>query len=130
MKSNAVQQEPTQRNHACGKGGMARKLMSALALCLTLALTGEDVAAVTLGELVKQAAFNNPAALSRQRAVESAGESVSSARWQFFPNPSISVERASSRNSRDVSYGGDSSVVTLRLQQTLWAGGRLTAQLV
>ncbi|WP_198937242.1 TolC family protein [Herbaspirillum camelliae] len=132
MKSRAVQQEPARRDSASdtgGQGGVSRKLMSALALCLTLALTGEDAAAVTLGELVKQAAFNNPAALSRQRAVEAAGESVSSARWQFFPNPSVSLERASSRNSRDVSYGGDSSVMTARLQQTLWAGGRLTAQL-
>lgn len=123
MKSNAIQQEPASRDSACGAGSISRKALSGLALCLTLALTGENAAAVTLGELVKQAAFNNPAALSRQRAVESAGESVSSARWQFFPNPSISVERASSRSSRDVSYGGDSSVMTLRLQQTLWAGG-------
>ncbi len=85
--------------------------------------------AVTLGELVKQAAFNNPSAVARQRAVDAAAEGIASARWQFFPTPSMSVERAGVTSSRDISYSGDDTVVTLRLQQTLWSGGRLTAQL-
>lgn len=98
-------------------------------LAASLAVLSLPAGAVTLGELVQQAAFNNPAAVARQRAVDAAGESISSARWQFFPTPSMSVERAGATSKRDVSYGGDDTVVILRLQQTLWSGGRLTAQL-
>jgi adhesin transport system outer membrane protein len=98
-------------------------------LAASLAMLSLPAGAVTLGELVQQAAFNNPAAVARQRAVDAAGESISSARWQFFPTPSMSVERAGATSKRDVSYGGDDTVVILRLQQTLWSGGRLTAQL-
>ncbi|MFJ3057621.1 TolC family protein [Herbaspirillum sp. NPDC087042] len=99
------------------------------AFCLALLAWNPDASAITLDELVKAAAYNNPSALSRQRAAEAAAEGVSSAQWQFFPTPSVSVERAGTSGSRDISYGGDASVVILRLQQTLWSGGRLTAQL-
>ncbi|WP_288410845.1 TolC family protein [uncultured Herbaspirillum sp.] len=98
-------------------------------LAVSLAACSLPAQSITLGQLVQQAAFNNPAALARQRAVEAAAESVSSARWQFFPTPSMSVERAGLTSSRDVSYQGDDTVITLRLQQTLWSGGRLSAQL-
>lgn len=106
-----------------------RKSWSAPAFCLALLAMNPDASAITLDELVKAAAFNNPAALSRQRAAEAASDGVSAAQWQFFPTPSISVERASAMGNRDISYGGDANVVILRLQQTLWSGGRLSAQL-
>lgn len=98
-------------------------------MAASLGVLSLPAAAVTLGELVKQAAFNNPSAVARQRAVDAAAEGISSARWQFFPTPSMSVERAGVTSSRDISYSGDDTVLTLRLQQTLWSGGRLTAQL-
>lgn len=101
----------------------------AAVMAVSLSVLSLPAGAVTLGELVKQAAFNNPSAVARQRAVDAAAESISSARWQFFPTPSMSVERAGMTSSRDISYNGDDTVVTLRLQQTLWSGGRLTAQL-
>ncbi len=98
-------------------------------MAVSLGVLSLPAGAVTLGELVKQAAFNNPSAVARQRAVEAAAEGISSARWQFFPTPSMSVERAGVTSSRDISYSGDDTVLTMRLQQTLWSGGRLTAQL-
>ncbi|WP_284075609.1 TolC family protein [Herbaspirillum aquaticum] len=98
-------------------------------MAASLGVLSLPAGAVTLGELVKQAAFNNPSAVARQRAVDAAAEGISSARWQFFPTPSMSVERAGVTSSRDISYSGDDTVLTLRLQQTLWSGGRLTAQL-
>lgn len=104
-------------------------LLLAATLAAAVAGWSGPAGAVTLGELVRQAAFNNPSALARQRAAEAAAEGVSAARWQFFPTPSVSVERAGLTSSRDLSYNGDDTVVTLRLQQTLWSGGRLSAQL-
>ncbi|MBV8623910.1 MAG: TolC family protein, partial [Herbaspirillum sp.] len=106
-----------------------RKSWAAPAFCLALLAMNSDASAITLDELVEAAAFTNPAALSRQRAAEAAADGVSAAQWQFFPTPSISVERASAMGNRDISYGGDANVVILRLQQTLWSGGRLSAQL-
>lgn len=55
---------------------------------------------------------------------EAAQAGIEAARWQFWPTPSIAVERA------DGSAGaGDGTVGTLRVQQPLWTGGRLTANL-
>lgn len=108
-----------------------RSRITRLAATIALAFAGwtSQADATTLGDLVRQAAFNNPSALARQRAAEAAADAVSSARWQFFPTPSLSVERAGMTSSRDISYNGDDTVVTMRLQQTLWSGGRLSGQL-
>ena len=62
-------------------------------------------------------------ALSNQ--VESARQEVEGAKWQFMPTPSIGAERSSKAadgiNNRRTTFA--------RLQQPLWTGGRLTAQL-
>lgn len=47
--------------------------------------------------------------------------SYDAARAQYFPSPSVSVERGGSETS------SRTTSTTLRLQQTLWAGGRLDA---
>jgi adhesin transport system outer membrane protein len=52
---------------------------------------------------------------------------VASARWQYFPTPSVGVEQVAASGA-DISYGnGDKNVSTLRLQQPVWTGGRLAA---
>ena len=56
----------------------------------------------------------------------SAAAGVESARWQFYPTPSVSLENATTSGT-DPSYQGDNRVATLRLQQPLYSGGRLTA---
>jgi adhesin transport system outer membrane protein len=58
--------------------------------------------------------------------VASAAAGVDSARWQFYPTPSVSLENATTRGA-DPLYQGDNRVATLRLQQPLYSGGRLTA---
>jgi len=60
--------------------------------------------------------------------LQSALAGVDSARWQFYPTPSVAVESASA-SSTDSAYSGDKTVTILRLQQPLWTGGRLTAGL-
>lgn len=66
-------------------------------------------------------------ALHAQQAMARAAESgMESARWQFYPTPSLSVESAAS-SSGDPSYQGDAQVVLLGLRQPIWTAGRLTA---
>ena len=45
----------------------------------------------------------------------------------YWPTPSISMERVQTQ-SPDPAYTGSPQVLTIRLQQPLWTGGRLTAQ--
>ena len=67
---------------------------------------------------------------SRVHALQlaSAKAGLDGARWQFYPTPSVAVEKAST-SATDISYQGDATVTTLRLQQPLWTGGRLTGGL-
>jgi adhesin transport system outer membrane protein len=87
-------------------------------LCSAATLGLEDLIASTL---------NTHPAVQAQRAQQGAAQAeVEAARWQFFPTPSVSVEKADAA-SGDINYQGDSTVATVRLQQPLWTGGRLTA---
>ena len=80
----------------------------------------------TLASLVRDALDSHPATQSQRALVASAAAGVESARWQFYPTPSVSVENATTSGA-DPSYQGDNRVATLRLQQPLYSGGRLTA---
>jgi adhesin transport system outer membrane protein len=57
--------------------------------------------------------------------IESARQDVEAAKWQFLPTPSIGGERS----SKKVNNLTDRRTTYARLQQPLWTGGRLTAQL-
>jgi adhesin transport system outer membrane protein len=80
----------------------------------------------TLASLVRDALASHPATQSQRALVASAAAGVDSARWQFYPTPSVSLENATTRGA-DPLYQGDNRVATLRLQQPLYTGGRLTA---
>jgi adhesin transport system outer membrane protein len=100
-----------------------------LALAFTLALGSPSHAAaapLTLEGLIASTLQTHPA-VQAQRAQQGAAQAeVDGARWQFFPTPSISVEKAAA-GSHDINYQGDKTVSTMRLEQPLWTGGRLTA---
>ena len=81
-----------------------------------------------LEQLMAEAAANHPAAQAQRALLAAAESGVDAARWQFFPTVSVSAEAASA-GATDRLFQGDSRVVTLRLQQPLWAGGRLVAGL-
>ena len=85
-----------------------------------------SVPSPTLASLVRDALDSHPATQSQRALVASAAAGVESARWQFYPTPSVSVENATTSGA-DPSYQGDNRVATLRLQQPLYSGGRLTA---
>lgn len=82
--------------------------------------------AASLERLISGALQSHPAIVSQQAQERVAQAGVDSAVWQFFPTPTIAVEKARTNDS-DTAYQGDSTVSTLRVQQPLWSGGRLTA---
>jgi len=81
-----------------------------------------------LEPLISAVLSSHPSQRSQALLLQSAQAGLESARWQFYPTPSVSVEQASVSET-DPSYQGDSNVKTLSLQQPLWTGGRLTAGL-
>ena len=107
-------------------GALAISTSHVIALVFYLA-SFSGAQAQALPALVNEVLEIHPS-LQAQRSMRQVSEkSVEAARWQYFPTPSVSTEMAGA-SARDVSYrNGDRSVTTLRLQQPLWTGGRLTA---
>ena len=77
-------------------------------------------------QLIAQAQASHPAVQSQRSLLGAAQESVRSARWQYFPTPSVSVQSAQTRNA-DPAYAGDAQVAVFALTQPLWTGGRIQA---
>ena len=86
--------------------------------------------AESLPQLIDGILANHPSLRAQQALGESARQALESAEWQYYPTPSIGIEQIDPGYA-DSSYPsyGDKSVTTLRLQQPLWTGGRLTAGL-
>lgn len=82
--------------------------------------------AETLEQLISSALESHPVIQGQQAQEQAAKTGVDSATWQFFPTPSVAIEKVRAGAS-DRFYQDDSVVSTLRLQQPLWTGGRLTA---
>jgi adhesin transport system outer membrane protein len=98
-------------------------------LCVLQALFLGCVGATTLPELMQSSLASHPSVRGQEALSRAAQAGVDAARWQFFPTPSLGLEQVAASGS-DVTYGrGDKNVSTLRLQQPLWTGGRLTAGL-
>jgi adhesin transport system outer membrane protein len=103
-----------------------RALRCALAALLVLPTLTLAATPLTLESLIAATLQTHPA-VQAQRAQQGVAQAeVDAARWQFFPTPSVSVEKANAGRT-DLNYMGDSTVATVRLQQPLWTGGRLTA---
>lgn len=106
---------------------LCRPRVQAVGWFLAFGLGAGEVAASTLPGLIEDVMAAHPSIVSQRAQGRASQEAVNAARWQFYPTPSISVEAAGA-SSQDLSYRfGSSSVTVLRLQQTLWSGGRLTA---
>ena len=99
-------------------------------LCSALGLASPWGYTQSLPELVDIVLHTHPSLRAQQALGESAKQALASAEWQFYPTPSIGFEQVDSHQT-DPSYPtyGDKGVATLRLQQPLWTGGRLTAGL-
>ena len=84
--------------------------------------------AQVLEQLIAVALASHPSTQGQRAQLASAEAGVDGARWQFYPTPSVTAETASAR-ATDRLYQGDNRVTTLRVQQPLWTGGRLSAGL-
>ena len=104
---------------------MALKFLM-LKVVIFFALFSINASAQKLENLIALALSSNPLTKSQQTLVESAKVGVDSARWQFYPTPSVSVEKVNT-SSADLLYQGDKQVSIGRIQQPLWTGGRLSA---
>lgn len=100
-----------------------RRLLGSLLFVLPI-----TVNAGTLNQLIASALQAHPTILAQQAEAEVAQSGADSARWQFFPTPSVSAE-AVAATSGAPSLRSDNWATTLRLQQPLWTGGKLTAGL-
>ena len=114
-------------NRNAVRASARRQGIGSLLLGLALGLWLPAACAQTLEGLLQEVLRLHPTVQSRQATVRSRQASVDAASWQYYPTPSVSSERVS-HSADDPSYGADSSVTTLRLQQPLWTGGRLSAQ--
>ena len=96
----------------------------------SVALSGALAAPAQAGsmiDLLNLAFQGNPSLRSQAQLVQASQAEIKGANWQFFPTPSVSVEQVNAAKT-DTSYNSkDGRVLTLRLQQPLWTGGRLTA---
>ena len=87
---------------------------------------GIALAQTSLPALIQSALLHHPAIRAQGGSQEAAQAGVAAARWQYWPTPSVGIEQV---GTNDPTYSGDKRVTTLRLQQTLWAGGRLDGNL-
>ena len=113
--------------------GLGLGLSLSLSLSLSPQLSASQkittpMQAQVLAPLISAVLLSHPSQKSQFLLLQSAQAGVDSARWQFYPTPSVTVEQASA-SATDLSYQGDSAVKKLSLQQPLWTGGRLTAGL-
>ncbi len=111
-----------------GWNGPARGLFAAVLFSVLLAVPVVSFSAETLPALVRDAFAHHPGVRSQQSLQEVALAGIDGAKRQFWAEPSIAVEHAGT-SANDASYQGDEQVITLRLKQPLWTGGRLTGNL-
>ena len=79
-----------------------------------------------LPKLINDALLNHPSIATQRAQTQAAEIGIETAKWQYFPTPSVSTERVNAA-AGDPFYSGDKNVTTVRLQQPLWTNGRLSA---
>ena len=89
------------------------------ALVAEMPATSADLPALLLTTIE-----SHPSVRSQDRLRDAASAQVDAAKRQFFPNPSVNYERVDATENDSV-YRGNSQIGVVRLQQSLWTGGRL-----
>jgi adhesin transport system outer membrane protein len=79
---------------------------------------------LSLEALLQRVVQSHPTVKAGQADVRSATQGIKSARWQYFPTPEVSYQRAFA-DANDPSFQGDDYSTVLSLEQPLWTGGRL-----
>jgi len=77
---------------------------------------------LTLNSLIQQAIRTHPSVAQGKADLRAGHQAVKTAKWQYFPTPGVSYERAFDDDD-------DGYTTVLSLDQPLWSGGRLSAGL-
>jgi outer membrane protein, adhesin transport system len=101
-------------------------LLVSLGVTTSTAWGQKAPAAGVLPGLMAEALARHPQVRMQQALASAAGVDVDSARWQYFPTPSLSVERANATNDPAL-VNRDDPVSTLRISQPIWTAGKLGA---
>lgn len=110
---------------------LAKRLMRCMlnTLFIVLPFCGDAVQASSLPVLITNILAVHPSLRAQRALGQSSQEALKAAHWQFYPTLSVNLERTNA-STQDLSYGlGDKRVTTMRLQQPIWTGGRLSAGL-
>lgn len=102
--------------------------MNSIIVFLTLFFISKSVLAADFFSFLSEVLSSHPEIRQQELNVSGAQQEASIARQQFYPTPSVSMERANA-SPNDAQYKDGNQVILFRLQQPLWTGGRLTAQL-
>ncbi|ARV18614.1 hypothetical protein AEP_01670 [Curvibacter sp. AEP1-3] len=86
---------------------------------LPVAMAGESYK-----QMLSQALSRNPSVQAAMGQIKVSGFEKQGARWQYFPTPSIGVEQSSLESKLS-----NNLTSFARLQQPIWTGGKLDAQL-
>lgn len=91
-------------------------LFFGLLLNVTMTNANDKICSAEFGELLSEGLGSHPSVTVSKKLILGADLQLSSAKWGYYPTPTIDVSR-SSNNTR----------TTFRLDQPLWAGGKIDA---
>ena len=107
-------------NHSCTNIGATGAALAAALMLASAAAPAQTTAmspTVSFEQIAKQALATHPAILSRRSSSTAARADLDAAEWQRYPTPSL-----------EANYDHNGVTTTsLRVQQPLWAGGRIDA---
>lgn len=92
-------------------------------------LSAPSAQAQDLPTLISLTWAQHPALRAQLAGTRAAESEIALARNAFAPTPSVSWEQVQQKSPTDAYYSGDPQVVLWRLNQPVWTGGRLSANL-
>jgi adhesin transport system outer membrane protein len=98
---------------------MRKSLIVAVAVLFSLGLAELFAETWSFEQIANEACATYPSVISKELSRDAAKEGVNSAEWQRFPMPGIVADSDKSGNSN----------FTMRLQQILWAGGKISSEI-
>lgn len=98
-------------------------------VCIAWPFLSNPAQASSLPALITSVLAVHPSLRAQKAQGQSSQEAVNVARWQFYPTLSANMEMTNAATQNPLFGPGDSRVTTMRLQQPIWTGGRLSAGL-
>ena len=98
---------------------MFRSVIVAVAVLFSLCLAEASAETWSFEQLANEACTTYPSVISKELSRDAAREGVNSAEWQRYPMPGVVADSDKSGNSN----------FTMRVQQILWAGGKISSEI-